>query len=246
MEDIQRSQEFLQSAQETLAAETQEMVKVSNRMHDNIVKAMRLMWRQLFFIWGVVIVLLIAYFLLLHNASSTRPVAAPVSKPAPQSLPSSATIVSPQTPPAQQVIKTVPIPEWEAITELLEQVRQAQLKKDIGLFLEAYAPTYPHLDKKKESILKTWEKYDYLDMHFTIENIQKADAHTIIATVIWDMTLEDVLSKKKSALVKDYTVHFSQVSGKWLIQELIQEEKTSEKAARFGCLLPAYLNHTSP
>jgi hypothetical protein len=233
MENIQKDQEFLQSAQETLAAETQEMVQVSNRLHDNIVKAMRLMWRQLFFIWALVLVLLVAYFLLLHKTSPTGPVAALESKGAPQCQPSSATIVSPQTPPAQQVIKAVPIPEWEAITGLLEQVRQAQLKKDIGLFLEAYAPTFPHLDKKKESILKTWEKYDYLDMHFTIESIQKTKANAIIAKVVWDMTLEDVLSKKKSALVRDYTVQFSQVSGKWLIQELIQGGKISEMAARF-------------
>ncbi len=246
MLDIQKDQEFLQSAQETLAAEAKEMVTVSNRLHDNIVKAMRLMWRQLFFIWGLVIILLVAYFLLLHNTSPTGTVAASASKPLKQSAPSSSSenIVSPQTPPAQQVIKPIPIPEWEAVTKLLDQVREAQLKKDISLFLEAYAPTFPNLEKKKESVLKAWGKYDYIDMRFTIENIQKLNANSIVAKVVWDITLEDVHSKKKSALVRDYTVHFSQVSGKWLIQELSQGEQSQEMAGRIGSLTPAWLSYT--
>jgi hypothetical protein len=232
MEDIRKDQEFLQSAQATLAAEAKEMVKVSNRLHDNIVKATRLMWRQLFFIWALVIVLLIAYFLVLHKTSPRGPVAAPVSPPLEKSAPPAGVVVSPQVPPAQQVIKSIPIPEWEAVTAILEQVRNAQLQKNIGQFLEAYSPTFPNLDKKKESILKTWEKYDYLDMRFSIENIQQPNANTIIAKVVWDITLEDVNSKKKSTLVRDYVVHFSHASGKWLIQELIQGERASEMAGR--------------
>jgi hypothetical protein len=232
MEDIQNDQEFLQTTQATLAAETKEIVKVSNRLHDNIVKAFRLMWRRLFFIWGLLIGLLVVYFLALHNTSPTGPVVAPGSKTFEQSLPSSGTNVSPQVPSEQQAIKPIPMPEWEAVTGLLEQVREAQLKKDIGLFLEAYSPTFPDLAKKKENILKTWEKYDYLDMHFNIENIQKPNANTIVAKVVWDITLTDVHSKKKSTLVRDYTVHFSQISGKWLIQELIQGDQTSEVDAR--------------
>lgn len=234
MESIQKDQEFLQAAQETLAAETQEMVQVSNRLHDNIVKAMRLMWRQLYFIWGLVIVLLVAYFLVLHNASSPGHVAASVEKTAEKAVPPAQILVAPAGPPAPQATKPIPIPEWEEVNGILEQVRKAQIKKNIAQFLQAYAPTFPHLDQKKESILKTWQKFDYLDMHFAIQNIQKPDAKTIIAKVAWDITLEDVSSKKKSTMKRDYTVYFSYISGKWLIQNLIPAEKTSALAVRFS------------
>ena len=234
MEDIQKDQEFLQSAQATLAAETQEMVKVSNRLHDNIVRAMRLMWRQLFFIWALVLVLLVSYFLVLHNSSPTGPIATPGAPPQEKGAPSSGIMVSPQPLPAPATIKTIPIDERNVVTGILEQVREAQLKKNIDLFLQAYAPSFPHLEKKKESILKTWEKYDYLDMHFNIENIRKPDANTIVAKVVWDITLEDISSKKRSTLVRDYVVHLSQISGKWLIQELVQGEQTSAVAARYS------------
>ena len=234
MESIQKDQEFLQSAQETLAAETQEMVKVSNRLHDNIVKAMRLMWRQLFFIWALVFILVVAYFLILHKSSVNGPVTASVEKTTEKAAPSAKTLVAPAIPPKNQLTKSIPTPEWNQVKGILEQVREAQIKKNIGQFLQVYAPTFPHLDKKKEITLKTWQKYDYLDMQFAIENIQKPDANTIIAKVAWDITFEDVSSKKKSTVKRDYTVHFSHISGKWLIQDLIQEEKTSKLAARFS------------
>jgi hypothetical protein len=151
MEDIQKDQEFLQSAQATLAAEAKEMVTVSNRLHDNIVRAMRLMWRQLFFIWAMVIILVIAYFLVLHKTSPNGPVAVPGPQPLEKSALSSGIIVSPQVPPAQQAIKSIPIPEWQEVTGLLEQVRDAQLKKDIGLFLEAYSPPSPILTRRRKA-----------------------------------------------------------------------------------------------
>jgi hypothetical protein len=234
MENIQKDQEFLYQAQETLATETQEMVKVSNRLNDNIVKAMRLMWRQLFFIWALVLVLIVSYFLVLHNTSPEGHVAVSAEKTTGKAVPSPGILAAPEVPPTQQAAKSSPLPEWQEVQGILEQVREAQLQKNIGLFLEAYAPTFPNLDKKTESVLRTWQKYDYLDMHFAIENLQKPDANTIIAKVAWDITLEDHSSKKKSALKRDYTVYLSHVSGKWLIRELIQGEKTSELAARFG------------
>ncbi len=233
MESIQKDQEFLQSAQETLAAETHEMVQVSNRLHDNIVKAMRLMWRQLFFIWGLILVLLVGYFLVLHN-TSTRPVAATVTKSTEKAISASQILVVPPGPPTKQTTKVMPIPEWEEVNGILEQVREAQIKKNISQFLQVYSPTFHNLDRKKESVLRSWQKYDYLDMHFAIETIQKPDANTIVAKVTWDITLEDLSSRKKNTVKRDYTVYFTHVSGKWLIQDLIPGEKTSELAARFG------------
>jgi hypothetical protein len=221
MENLQKDQEFLQSAQESLAAGAQEMVQVSNRLHDNIVNAMRLIWRQLYFVWGLVIVLLVAYFLILHNLSSGGHVNASVEKTTGNiGLP--AQVVAPALPPTQQSVKTTPIPEWEEVKGVLEQVREAQLKKNIGQFLQVYSPSFHNLDKKKESILKTWQKFEYLDMTFAITNVQKPDAKTIIAKVAWDITLVDLASKKMSTMKKDYTVYFSHVAGKWLIQDLIQ------------------------
>lgn len=240
MERLKKDKDFLEAAQATLAAETKEMVTVSNRLHDNIIKAMRLMWRQLFFIWAGVIVLFFAYFLALHQSTATRQIFE-------ESVAATATTASSQVPPIRQSVEYAAIPEWEEVWGILEQIREAQLKKDIHLFLKAYSPEFPNLGKKKASLLRTWKNYDYLELHFIVERIQKPDPHTIVAKVLWNITLEDLHSGKKSILLKDYTVHFSQVSGKWLIQELAQEEQRPDMAGRqvsrlepLGCQLPRF------
>jgi hypothetical protein len=62
-------------------------------------------------------------------------------------------------------------------------------------------------------------------MNFTIGNLQKKNAQTLIAEVACNITLEDIHSKKRSNLVKDYLINFSNVDGKRLIQEVSQDKK---------------------
>ncbi len=232
MEQLQKEQAFLQAAQATLEAETQEMVEVSDRLHDNIVKAMRLMWRQLLFIWAVVIILFISYFFILSKPSPAVKLADLRTSPIQISNQNVGNAPALPVPPMQESRHTPVIPEWGAVMGLIEQIRTAQLTKDINLFLNAYSPTFSNIDKKKASMLKIWHQYDYVDMKFHVENVAKPNDHIIIAKVTWDITLEDVHLKKKSNLLRDYTILFSDTSGKWLIQELVQGDKTSDVAAK--------------
>jgi hypothetical protein len=232
MEQLQKDQAFLQAAQATLEAETQEMVEVSDRLHDNIVKAMRLMWRQLVFIWAVVIILFISYFFILGKPSPAVKLAD--LKPSTVQISDQNVGNAPalQVPPMQESQHKPVIPEWGAVVGIIEQVSTAQLTKDINLFLNAYSPTFSEIDKKKASMLKIWQQFEYLDMKFHVNNIVKPNDHIIIAKVTWDITFEDVHLKKKSNLLRDYTILFSDTSGKWLIQELFQGDKTSDVAAK--------------
>lgn len=232
MEQLQKDQEFLQAAQATLEAETQEMAEVSHRLHDNLVRAMRLMWRQLLFIWAVVILLFISYFFLLSKPTSAIKLADKGPLPVQLSSQTVGNLPGTQVPPIQEPRHAAVIPEWGAVMGIIEQIRTAQLTKDINLFLNAYSPTFSNIDKKKASMLKIWHQYDYVDMKFHVDNIAKPNDHLIIAKISWDITMEDVHLKKKSNLVRDYTILFSDTSGKWLIQELVQGDKTSDVAAK--------------
>jgi len=221
MENIQQEKEFLQTAQAALKAETEEIAQVSSRMNDNLVKALRLMWRQLFVIWAVVIVLGISYVFFLHRTPSTKEGVMPTQKALEKASVNPKATVSSYAVPIQQFSTPSPMPEWEQLLPILEQLREAQLKKDITLFLQAYSPTFPDLTDKKAKILRTWQKYDYLNMQCTLKNIQRKNEHTIQAEVVWDITLQDIRTKEKRTLKKDYAVHFSNSSGKWLIEELL-------------------------
>jgi hypothetical protein len=231
MKQLQKDREFLQAAQATLEAETKEMVKVSNRLHDNLVKAMRLMWRQLLFIWALVILLFVAYFLILSKPAPNTEVVGLDGKTREKAGQTSEAVMLSQVPSTPPLMQSASLPEWEEINGILEQIRTGQLKKDLQVIIKAYSPDFPNIDQKKENILKTWQQYDFLEMHYNIENIQKPNAKTIIAKVVWDITLEDLRSRKRSSLLKQYTIHFSDVSGKWLIQELTLSGRNSEMAS---------------
>jgi hypothetical protein len=222
MQRILQEKEFLQKAQAAIEAETEEMFQVSNRLNDNLMKAFRLMWRQLFVIWAVVIVLGISVFFVVRKSSPPSHVDTQqltgLEQPAFNPLIEAVS----QAPPSQAALKSRVMLEGEKVREILEQIRKAQLNKDINLFMNAYAPSFPNLSQKKGSVLKTWQQYDYLDLRFHIKDIQQKDAQTIIARVSWDITLQDVQSRKKRNLVKNFTVHFSNCSGKWLLQESLE------------------------
>jgi hypothetical protein len=222
MQRILQEKEFLQKAQAALEAETEEMYQVSTRLNDNLVKAFRLMWRQLFFIWAVVIVLGVSFFFGLRTASLPARVNTQPSTGLEQPPLNPLNAAIPQASPIQATLEPRVVLEGEKVREILEQIRQAQLTKDINLFLKAYAPSFPNLNQKKGSVLKTWQQYDYLDLRFQVENIHQKDAHTIVARVTWDITLREVRSRKKRTVVKNFTAHFSNASGKWLLQELIE------------------------
>jgi hypothetical protein len=229
MEQTPENKEMLQADK----ADSMKMVEVVNILQGNLGKTLRLMWCQLFFIGALIFFLFITYFSLLSKIPSAGTTVALHPKSLEKPLSASEPAGAPQVHQIQPAARPTEISEREEVQGLLDQVRKAQMDKDINLFLKAYSPTYPNLDEKKKSLLKSWQKYNYLDVTFNIGNIQKKNPHTISAEVACDITLEDVQSKKKDNVMKDYIINFSNVSGKRLIQEVTQEKK-SNKNVRSG------------
>lgn len=213
MEKVRKEHEWLQSEQAELEAETEEILRVSTRLNDNLVKAIKLMWRQLFVIWAVVIILFIGSFFVLRELLFSPF----VGGGKPNQLIKSVTSSDVALPQAVN-------PEWDKVQGILRQVREAQLNKDINLLIAAYSPAFPDREDKKARILKTWERYNYLDLRFRVENVSQQKANSIMAQVVWVFTLEDRHSQEKTNLIKKYTVYFANESGKWLIQSLFQEQ----------------------
>ena len=228
MEKVNRDQELLQSTQDALEAETQEMFQVSNRLNDNYVKALKMMWGHLLIIWLVVIVLFVVSFFVIRSfytssrVSEERLQASTAPERAGDASGSASLGQAVAAQPQPKISLSSPS-EGEKVKDVLRQVREAQLKKDINLLVAVYSPTFPGLADKKERILKTWERYNYLDLDFKLANISQKKANTMMADVVWNLTCEDLRSKEKTILVKKFTVHFSKVSGQWLIQNLSEE-----------------------
>jgi len=102
----------------------------------------------------------------------------------------------------------------------LDQIRQAQLSKDIQLFLGAYSPSFPNLAHKREVTLNIWKKYDYLASQFQVREIVPQSDSLISAKVTWDIKARDRKTGEMKNISKSYQVSFAKESGKWLIQNL--------------------------
>jgi hypothetical protein len=228
MEQTQEEKEFLHADKpipEDEEAESLKMVEVVNLLQGNLVRTTRFMWGQFFFIGALLVLLVIICFSLLSKIPSAGKVAAAGQKSLEKPAPAAVITSTPRAAKIEPAVRSTDIPERKEVQSILDQIRKAQLEKNINLFLQVYSPTYPNLAEKKESLLRSWQKYTYLDMNFTIGNIQKKNAQTLIAEVACNITLEDIHSKMRSNLVKDYLINFSNVDGKRLIQEVTQDKK---------------------
>lgn len=189
-----QTEEFVKNARSALEAETHEVVQVSNRLSDNLTKAGKKIWGHLLFIWALVIVSGISYFM-----------------------------ISSQTPPATNQAAEEHSPavaadsERRELLELLNHIREAQLKKDIKQFLGAYSPNFPDLAQRRELILSIWNKYDYLDAQFRLSDITVKNSGLILAKVTWIIKARERQNNATKTFSKTYQVYFSKDSGRWLI-----------------------------
>jgi hypothetical protein len=226
MGPYKQTKESLETAQALLEAESHEVTRTSHQLNDNLVEANRGIWRQLLFIWVIVIVLGTSYLTVLGYLPIFSHVAHKESSVQPNSRGQMDTAESQQ---ASRSPLTA-FPEREHLLNLLNQIRDAQYKKDIQSFLKAYAPTSPGLAQKREQALKIWGRYDYLDLQHQITNVQQKDATTILGVVTWNFKTRDRKNNEIQTYSKTYQVKFSKESGEWLIQEIEAMEHKAESA----------------
>ena len=113
-----------------------------------------------------------------------------------------------------------PIPEKEDLLKLINQIREAQLKKDIRLFMDAYSPSFLNLAQKRKLTLNIWKRYDYIESQFNINDIKQENASLILGRITWNIKALDRNTRVIKIFSKSYDVNFSKQSGKWLIQKL--------------------------
>jgi hypothetical protein len=103
---------------------------------------------------------------------------------------------------------------------VLNNLRAAQLEKDMAKFLKSYASTFPDLDKKQQKTLSIWEKYDYLALHYEMRDFSVQDPKTLTALVRWSFETMNRTNQEKEKSTLAYKVWFSQEGGGWRIKQL--------------------------
>lgn len=225
------TKESITTARDALEAETQEVVQVSNRLNDNLAKAGKKIWRQVLVIWAVGIVLAISYFLVLNRTpiSSDQTPPRPVNQPAAGAKAGTASPAASFSPSSQAIQVSPAVPVQEDLIKLLNQIREAQLKKDIHLFMEGYSRDFPDLKQKRELTLNIWKKYTYLDAQFRLTDLEQKTDSTIFAKVNWDIKAKEQKNGAIRSFTKSYDVIFSKESGIWLIHNFKASNSKSDQ-----------------
>jgi len=115
------------------------------------------------------------------------------------------------------------------LSEVLNQLREAQLKKDITLYSQAYAPGFPDFDQKRQKTLAVWGAYDYSSLDFDLQEAKLLDADHALAQVTWNIKTEEKKNQNIKTEKQTYKVWFSKDSGQWRISKLEKEPNPDQE-----------------
>jgi len=166
-----------------------------------------------------------AVLLLVVVLQLTRSSSPPPSPPAP------APAVTPAVPPAaKEAAKPAeaepakPAPAADALRRELEKVlnnvKEANLQKDIVLYMSCLSYVYPQLDKKRQEVLKTWEKFDFKKMAFNMSKVQDLGSDDALAVVSWSTLTQNLTTKDMQPNDFQYQVWFAKELGQWKIKKI--------------------------
>jgi hypothetical protein len=215
MDQWEQTKNLIETARVALEEETREVAQIFNRFNDNLAEAVKGLWRQFLFIWGGVIVLIVSLLLMIAYVPITKNLANIPSGPGEPVRPTQPALASATTSDTFSAL-----PEKKDLLKVLYQIREAQYKKDIDMFLNVYSPAFPDLRQKRELTINIWRRYDYLDLQFYLSDIQPKNNSNIFGKVTWNIKARDRKGDEIKVLCKSYHVKFSKKSGKWLIHNL--------------------------
>jgi len=115
-----------------------------------------------------------------------------------------------------------PAPTQEEIAKirsLLETIKQANLTKDIDLFISCYATDFNGRDGKKQSTLETWRNLNFVALSYDLQQ-PVISGNTATARIEWSMKTSD---SKGGPLEEDRTVldvTLKKEKGDWMIKEV--------------------------
>jgi len=114
----------------------------------------------------------------------------------------------------------------EQLAEVLRQLREAQLQKDIAQYGQAFSPDFPDFAKRRQKTLAVWEAYDYPGLDFELAEIKLLDADHALAQVTWNLTIREKKTQIGKSESQIYKVWFSKDAGRWRISNLEMVRKS--------------------
>ncbi len=108
----------------------------------------------------------------------------------------------------------------QQLAELLSQLREAQLKKDISQYSQAFSPGFPDFDKRRQKTLAVWDAYDYSSLEFELAEVKLLDPGHAFAQATWNLNIRQKATQAAKSESQAYKVWFSKDAGRWRISNL--------------------------
>jgi ketosteroid isomerase-like protein len=128
---------------------------------------------------------------------------------------------SPLSPPDTSKTPSAEIQERRNIETLLENIRRANLQKDIDLFISCYAADFKDREGKKRATLSYWTKFDYVDLSYDLKN-SSISGDTAKVKVEWVITTSSKTGKQPQKSKAILNVTLKKEEGGWKIEEVKQ------------------------
>jgi hypothetical protein len=180
--------------------------------------------------------------------SEAEPAKPPVPEPTKPPAPDEAKPAPPETPPAQpakpeagEVKPAAPEPAEpkpeppkeepqeasleKQLEETLNTLREAQMKKDIVLYLSCYSYLFPNLEQKRKDALRYWEKFTFAQLMYSLEDVKEMGEDRAYAKVTWEIQVQGKDSDELEDSTQIFRVGFSKELGKWRIRSLKEVEE---------------------
>ncbi len=111
--------------------------------------------------------------------------------------------------------------EIEKIKGLLENIRQANLQKNIDLFISCYATDFKDREGKKKATLAYWKKFDYLDLSYDLKS-PSISGDTAKARVEWVIKISSMTGGQPQESKTILDVVLKKEEEGWKIKEVKQ------------------------
>ena len=109
--------------------------------------------------------------------------------------------------------------EAERVRSLFENIRQANLKKNIGLFMSCYSRDFEDKEGKRLATLETWENLNYLDLSYHLKN-QTITGDTADVRVEWLIRTSPKAGGQPQDTRSVLNVTLSREDGNWKIKAI--------------------------
>jgi len=109
--------------------------------------------------------------------------------------------------------------EAEKIRGLFENIRQANLKKNIGLFMSCYSRDFQDKKAKRLATLEAWESFNYLDLSYDLKK-QTITGDMADVSVEWLIRTSPKAGGQPQDNRTVLNVTLSREEGNWKIREI--------------------------